>query len=193
LIVSWKRKPVTEGVDILQIVNRIIDAEGDYVNHPHDRGGPTRYGITEAVARKHGFAGDMKLLPRSLAVRIYVNDYYTAPQFDRVALLSPRIAFELTDTGVNMGPGAAARMFQRCLNVFNRMGELYPDIVIDGDIGNKTMEAFRCYLKARRIEGEEVLLKSLNCLQGNCYIELCESREKNESFVYGWMRERVSL
>lgn len=47
-----------------QMIDALIDREGDYVNHPADRGGPTRFGITEAVARAHGYAGPMALLPR---------------------------------------------------------------------------------------------------------------------------------
>ncbi|WP_319800296.1 putative peptidoglycan-binding domain-containing protein, partial [Enterobacter hormaechei] len=42
-------------------------------------------------------------------------------------------------------------------------------------------------------EGEIVLLRALNCSQGQRYLELAEQRPANESFVYGWMRERVSL
>ena len=36
------------GVDIDVVINRIINAEGGYVNSEHDRGGETKYGITKA-------------------------------------------------------------------------------------------------------------------------------------------------
>jgi hypothetical protein len=39
----------------------------------------------------------------------------------------------------------------------------------------------------------EVMLKTLNCLQGARYIELAEHRQKNEEFVFGWIRARVGL
>ena len=32
-------------------IDELIEREGGYVCHPADRGGPTRFGITEAVAR----------------------------------------------------------------------------------------------------------------------------------------------
>ncbi len=35
------------------------------------------------------------------------------------------------------------------------------------------------------------MLKALNCTQGERYLELAEKREANESFVYGWLEERV--
>ncbi|MEO5578030.1 MAG: glycosyl hydrolase 108 family protein, partial [Sphingomicrobium sp.] len=90
--------------DIGQLVDALIDREGGYVNHPADRGGPTCFGITEAVARAHGHGGAMRDLPRREAVAIYRRLYWLRPRFDQVALLAPRLAAELFDTGANMGP-----------------------------------------------------------------------------------------
>jgi hypothetical protein len=28
----------------------------------------------------------------------------------------------------------------------------------------------------------------INCLQGSFYIELCERREKDEKYIFGWMK-----
>ncbi|MDQ4651164.1 putative peptidoglycan-binding domain-containing protein, partial [Klebsiella pneumoniae] len=41
-------------------------------------------------------------------------------------------------------------------------------------------------------EGEQVLLRALNCSQGARYLELAEGREANEDFLYGWVKERVA-
>ncbi|EHR0972818.1 hypothetical protein KS967_004824, partial [Escherichia coli] len=112
---------------------------------------------------------------------------------DQVAALSPDIAAELCDTGVNMGPTVASKMLQRWLNVFNLRGKLYPDMDADGRIGPRTLNALRAYLKNRGRDGELVLLTALNCTQGDRYLELAEKREANESFVYGWMKERVGV
>ncbi|WP_276529068.1 putative peptidoglycan-binding domain-containing protein, partial [Enterobacter hormaechei] len=53
--------------------------------------------------------------------------------------------------------------------------------------------ALKSFLEKRGGEGEIILLRALNCSQGQRYLELAEQRPANESFVYGWMRERVSL
>ncbi|EFA4243589.1 hypothetical protein C5879_004688, partial [Escherichia coli O36:H5] len=127
------------------------------------------------------------------ALEILEADYWFGPRFDQVATLSPDIAAELCDTGVNMGPTVASRMLQRWLNVFNQQGKLYPDMDTDGRIGPRTINALRAYLQKRGKDGELVLVKALNCTQGDRYLELAEKREANESFVYGWMKERVAV
>ncbi|EPB3832370.1 glycoside hydrolase family 108 protein, partial [Escherichia coli] len=126
-------------------------------------------------------------------LEILEADYWYGPRFDQVEDLSPDIAAELCDTGVNMGPTVASRMLQRWLNVFNLRGKLYPDMDADGRIGPRTLNALRAYLKNRSRDGELVLVKALNCTQGERYLELAEKREANESFVYGWMKARVGL
>lgn len=176
-----------------QIFESILGKEGGYVDHPDDKGGPTRWGITQAVARAHGYAGSMKELPRETALAILTADYWTGPRFDQVSALSSAIAAELCDTGVNMGPTVQTKWFQRWLNVFNQQGKLYPDLIADGQIGPRTISALKAFLAARGKEGEQVMLKSLNCSQGQRYLELAEQRPANESFVYGWMKERVGL
>lgn len=107
-------------MNVDDLIEELIAREGGYTNHPADRGGPTRWGITEAVARAHGYAGAMRALPREEAASVYRRLYWLRPGFDRVAELAPRIAAELFDTGVNMGPEVAAGFLQRALNALNR-------------------------------------------------------------------------
>ncbi|TAI82677.1 hypothetical protein EG333_15805, partial [Pectobacterium versatile] len=87
-----------------EIFNAILNREGGYVNDLDDRGGPTNWGVTEKVARAHGYNGDMRNLTRQQALEIYEADYWYGPRFDQVAAVSPVIAAELCDTGINMGP-----------------------------------------------------------------------------------------
>ncbi|HFU1515768.1 TPA: putative peptidoglycan-binding domain-containing protein, partial [Klebsiella michiganensis] len=122
---------------------------------------------------------------------IYLSQYWTEPKFDRIAELSPVIAQELCDTGVNMGPSVASKFFQRWLTALNMRGKLYPDLIPDGAIGPRTITALKGYLSVRGKEGEQVLLRALNCSQGARYLELAEGREANEDFLYGWVKERV--
>ncbi|MNX79158.1 putative Peptidoglycan domain protein [compost metagenome] len=176
-----------------RLIDGAIGREGGYVNHPDDRGGETIWGITVGTARRFGYQGRMREMTRPQAIDIYRAQYWTGPGYDRVAMLSEAVAEELFDTGVNMGPGVASTMLQRCLNALNRQGKDYPDIKVDGDVGPATLRSLTSYLKVRGKEGEQVMLKGLNALQGERYIELAEKRQANESFVYGWLRTRVGI
>lgn len=174
-----------------KIIDNIIKIEGGYVNDPSDSGGETKYGITKAVAIANGYNGEMKLLPYSFAFEIYSKRYWDSMNLDEVEKLAPKIAEELCDTGVNMGVKRAAIFLQRCLNVLNNTGSAYSDIVVDGDIGKKSLSALKSFLDLRRNDGEKILLAMLNCLQGEFYISLAEKREKDERFVFGWFKNRI--
>jgi lysozyme family protein len=178
-------------MDENDLIDALIDREGDYVNHPADRGGPTRYGITEAVARAHGYAGVMAQLPRDEAAAIYRRLYWLRPRFDQVARRSPSLAAELFDTGANMGPAVAATFLQRALTALNRNGKDYPDLVPDGRIGPATLAALDAYFENRGNRGETVLLRALEALQGERYLRLAERRPANEAFLYGWLENRI--
>jgi lysozyme family protein len=178
-------------MDIDELIEELMTREGDYVAHPADAGGPTRWGITQGVARAQGYGGDMRALPRDDAAAIYRRLYWLRPGFDRVAALAPRAAAELFDTAVNMGPPVAVGFFQRALNALNRGGTDYADIAVDRWIGPKTLAALAGFMKARGATGEEVLLKALNALQGERYLALAESRPANEAFLYGWLAARL--
>src|SRR3546814_19999637 len=90
-------------MDIESVLDGLLAREGGYVDHPADRGGPTNWGITLPVARAAGFMGDMRDLPQNLARDIYRDRYWEHPRFDAVARVSPPVAAEMFDTGVNMG------------------------------------------------------------------------------------------
>jgi len=181
--------PKSPDIDIL--IDKVITLEGDYSHHPADRGGPTRWGITEAVARANGYAGEMRHFPRADAATIYKRDYWHRPGFDQVAQLAPKIAAELFDTGINMGTRTASGFLQRALNALNRSGLDYEDIAVDRQIGRKTLAALAAFLRKRGSKGERVLLKAIEALQGARYIDLSEKRPANEAFLFGWLANRI--
>lgn len=178
-------------MDVDRLIDDVIAREGDYSNHPSDRGGATRWGVTEAVARAYGYAGDMRTFPREAATDLYRTRYWVRPGFDRIAQYSSKIAAELFDTGINMGPETAVRFLQRALNALNRRGEDYPDITVDGAIGPATLSAVTGFFVTCGHGGGRVLLKAIEALQGERYIDLAERRPANEAFLYGWLENRI--
>lgn len=171
-----------------QMIDDIIAVEGGYVDHPNDKGGPTKYGITIATAKANGYTGDMRNLPLDLAKQIYRKQYLVQPGFDQYLTLSPAIAAELFDTGVNMGPARAALFLQRAVNALAGSG-----LAVDGKLGPATLAAVKAYLASRKNDGESNLVKALNCLQGVRYIELVEANSSQRSFVNGWFAARVVI
>lgn len=107
----------------------LLRHEGDYSDHPADRGGRTRYGITESVARAAGYQGDMQNFPLSLAKAIYRRDYWDKVRADE---LPERLRYLVFDAAVNSGVGHASRWLQMAV-----------DVKVDGSIGPVTLAAVR--------------------------------------------------
>ena len=163
--------------------------EGGYVAHPSDRGGPTMWGITERVARANGYKGPMNQLPLETAMEIGKTQYWDVLNLDKIAAVRQPIAHEMFDTLYNGGD--VGSWLQRCLNALNARGSMYPDMKVDGRIGPLTVDSLRIYIARRGKEGEAVLLKALNAIQGERFLRLAEADVKQEDFVYGWLRERA--
>lgn len=178
---------------IKDIIEGIIQREAGYVNNPKDLGGPTRWGITEKVARANGYRGDMRDLPKSFAYQILLDEHFIAPKFGDVAKLSMATAVTLADAGTLTGPSRPSTWLQVALNVLNREQTLYADVAMDGVIGSKTLKALEAYLEHRGQEGEVVLLRALNCQIGQHFITISLNREANEEFTYGWLLHRVNV
>jgi hypothetical protein len=194
-----------ETIDVEGLIDGLIDREGGYVDNPADKGGPTCFGITQAVARANGYAGPMQQLQSGEAVAIYRRLYWLRPRLDEVAKRSGRIAIELFDTGANMGPAVAVTFLQRALTALNRNAKDYPDLTPDGRVGPATLAALDTFLSIRGgapddrsqpgqpgvSSGETVLLRALEALQGERYLRLAERRPANEAFLYGWLANRI--
>lgn len=173
--------------------------EGGYSNNPNDRGGETYRGISrrnfpmwsgwaviDAHKGKPGFPESLATVPglQKLVHGFYKMEFWNRLSLDQVN--DQRIAEEMFDTAVNCGVGIAGSFLQRALNVTNRAGRDYPNLVVDSQVGPKTVGMLNMHRKPSDV------LKVLNILQGNRYIEICEARESQEEFASGWLN-RVSL
>ncbi|WP_142847089.1 glycoside hydrolase family 108 protein [Telmatospirillum sp. J64-1] len=178
-----------------KIIDQVIGREKGYVNDPLDLGGETNWGVTEGVARAYGYHGPMKDMPRHVAEAVYADLYWNCLRLDDVEAISPEIAAELADTGINMGVGMAGRFLQRALNAFNDRGRLWPDLVVDGLVGPRTIGALHEYARRRADQGRrmmiDVMLAALNAQQGHRYIDISEERQENQRFTFGWFAHRV--
>jgi len=178
---------------IERILSDVIQAEGGYVNDAADRGGETRWGITASTARAYGYTGPMTTLSEATARAIYRAMYVDAPRFGDIVAIAPDIGAKLVDTGVNMGTATAAAFLQRWLNAFNDTGTRYAELVVDGQVGNKTLDALRAFLRWRGPMGTTALLKGINSSQGDRYLDICEANRTQRRFAFGWVLNRVGM
>lgn len=106
---------------------RLLSSEGGYSNNPADPGGATNWGVTQAVARANGYAGDMRDFTQDAAKVIYRRLYWGAVQADA---LPEAVRFDAFDGAVNSGVGQSVRWLQRAVGVD-----------ADGVMGPKTLAA----------------------------------------------------
>lgn len=168
--------------------------EAGYVNHNDDLGGATNHGITEATANewkslwsKYNWDGDMRTLPRDLAYEIYDKGWWQKMHLDRVLNLYPMLADRMFDFGINAGRGNCGESIQRILNALNRQAKDYSDLIVDGAIGPKTIDAIEAFIKRNGDEAASRLTMMMFSMQNYHYVNISEKRERNESFTNGWI------
>lgn len=118
---------------------KLIGHEGGYVDHPSDPGGRTNHGVTERVARAHGYQGDMRDLPLETAKEIARAAYWDVVRADE---LPEAVRFDVFDAAYNSGPGQAAKWLQRAAGAHD-----------DGQIGAQTIAA------ANAVDGYRLLAR----------------------------------
>lgn len=101
-------------MNIEQALALLLRHEGGFVDHPSDPGQETNHGITERVARQHGYTGDMRDLPLSVATTIYRKQYWAMIKADQ---LPEALRFHVFDAAVNSGNVQAIRWLQMCAGV----------------------------------------------------------------------------
>jgi lysozyme family protein len=179
---------------------KTAQVEGGYANDPDDRGGETYKGLARKMEtgwpgwimidkikkRVGNSASEINKAAESdtglqhLVWAAYKTSYWDILTLDK--LEDQRVANELYDTGVNMGVGRAALFFQRALNCINRNGQLFPDLKLDGQVGQKTIAAFNMLSASDKY----IVWKLLNCQQGEKYIDICEANPTQEKFMRSW-------
>jgi lysozyme family protein len=163
-------------------LSKVLDNEGGYVDNPADKGGPTKYGITQATARRHSYLGDMQELPIDSATAIYKAEYWDAPRFDEVAKLDEDLAARLFDFGVNGGTGTSVELLQKALSILSGKA-----IAADGQLGPASFAALESTLKAHS-DSPFILLGLVRALQVVHYAEIVERNATQERFLLGWLR-----
>ncbi len=176
-------KAITPGID--DLLSALIAREGGFVAHPADRGGATKYGITQAtLAAWRGrdvTPKDVAALTEAEARAIYRRRYYEGPGIARLPVALQPV---MLDAAVHMGPKRAVRLLQRLLaTAVGKVGG------IDGVIGPKTIAAAECLVTrwGPHAVALVLLLRALDLER------LIAADPSQRVFAAGWARRLAAL
>lgn len=162
------------------LLDDLIRREGGYVDHPEDRGGPTKYGITaQAYAAFFGHfprPADIEGLNVDTAKAIYRKIYLLAPGFD---VFQEPVRTALFDFGVHSGPVTAIRQLQVVLGTRP-----------DGIIGPITREVFE---DVADVKGVEWLAVALHMQRLRYLADIVVNDPTQLSFLRGWTNRVATL
>lgn len=118
-------------------LDRLLEHEGGYTDHPADPGGPTNFGITIYDAQKYAAeydwisgrkvtAADVKAMPLSFAKLVYRAKYWDSEKLD---FLEPGPDYALFDYGVNSGIGRSGKVLRRILKMSDDTSIINDDVI----------------------------------------------------------------
>lgn len=154
--------------------------EGGYSDHPEDKGGKTRFGITEKVARDQGYSGHMKDFPLNLARNIYYSEYWLKVRGNDLWEVDKILAAMVFDFAVNAGVYRSSLILQSTLNSKLKLTE--GQLIEDGIIGSKTIKTIQDFMKQPSFN---FLFITERC-GFYCF-------KNNPSFIKGWIRRATGF
>ncbi len=181
--------------DFTKCITKTLRYEGvsssseGYVDHPNDRGGATKYGISYAFVKDTGdieffdMNGDLKIDKRDIqlltfdkAVETYKKYFWDVFDLDEVEENDK--AFLIFDAAVNHGVKGAAKLTQRALN------ECGFGLVVDGVCGRKTKQALQVCPK-------DEFIKAFQDKRTSLYKTIVDKNPSQKVFLTGWLN-RIS-
>lgn len=164
--------------DFQKALPYILKNEGGYSNNPHDRGGSTNLGITQATLNEYRddhpeLPEDVKDLTVEEAGDIYRANYWNAIKGDSID--DQRVATKVFDMAVNFGPVRAAKMLQASIGA-----------MADGVIGPKTLGLVN-------INAPQDVLNKLVDQCVSRYTYLASHDQSQVVFLNGWLKRARRL
>lgn len=152
------------------IIDGILLREGGFVDHEADRGGPTKYGITQATltdwrGRKVS-VDDVRSLTEREARDMYRETYIVRPGF--LSIQSEAVRVLVVDCAVNHGVLRAVKMLQHAAHVFT-----------DGILGPNTIAAVNRMTPT-------ALYRRLCAARVRLYGEIITKNPSQAVFAAGW-------
>lgn len=186
-------------------IETILEHEGGFVDHKHDPGGATNFGISlrwleqidlaEADIDMDGDvdADDIKKMTRKQAIAFYKKHWWVKHKYDRIT--NNGVAIKVFDMAVNMGAKQAHKLVQRSMRAVGL------EVEDDGILGPKSIEAIN-------LATSQHLIPAIRCTQAGFYYALVmrnaalrkakvkkangKAYEDFSVFLKGWLRRAYS-
>lgn len=165
-------------------ISEVIETEGGFANHRADRGGPTKYGVTQKtyndyMTMKNGgktyksTVSEIRNMPVEVARDVYKTMYWSEVKGDDIK--SFRVAHALLDQAIHRGPQAAIRQVQEVLG-----------LEADGHMGPDTIEAIN------KADEKKFLTLFLDQTE-QAYRTIVKNNPSQKVFAKGWKKRAKSL
>lgn len=152
----------------------LIKLEGGYVNDKNDKGGKTKYGITEDVWKRFGDASkSIQDITIDDAEKITKSQYWDKVKGDDI--ISQSVAEVIADWAYNSGVSTALKYAQRIVNVED-----------DGKIGPKTLQAINKF-------NSKELFEQLKSKRESFYRAIVFNNPSQSKFLKGWLNRNNSF
>jgi lysozyme family protein len=168
-------------------IERTMAFEGGWSDDPDDRGGRTKYGITEGTWQTFRNRGlwkgailptDVANITREHAIHVYMHLYWDAIHLSE--LQSGIVSARVFDCAVNSGTGRAVKLLQQAHNAIVPDG--WGELKTDGIMGAITIRAINRLSE----KYEQALLGAFNAMRFNYYSTIIQNNQSQRKFVRGW-------
>ena len=159
----------------------VLQWEGGYVNDPHDRGGATNKGVTQAAynewrERKLYDKRSVRDIEAGEVMQIYLEQYWKPA---RCPAMDSPMSLVMFDSSVNHGVGRAVKFLQSVLGVEQ-----------DGHFGPQTMAA---YDDIEAAHGTKFIAHAVLTRREAFYRQIVERDPSQKRFLNGWLNRLSSL
>lgn len=155
------------------VIDKLIEDEGGYVDHPADPGGETKYGISKR-AYPHL---DIKGLSKEEARAIYFKDYWEFFRLEEIR--NQNLADKVFNLGVTMGMGTSIKLLQRSYRSVRD-----DSLKDDGILGSQTISKINAIMDTESNNGIICAFKA-HC--DEYYRSL-----RNKDMIAGWLNRVYS-
>lgn len=155
-----------------KMIEDVMAREGGYVDHPHDKGGATNFGVTAATLgayRGYSVPADsieVKALTYAEAKKILTERFVVFPGLEAKSAVLQEL---IVDFAIHSGPMRAIKFTQQCLNVKP-----------DGVIGAETRAALIACDPAK-------VYRRLLAARARLIASILQSKPDQRVFAAGWI------